>query len=86
MHACMHKYFGRFNFDPAGPNENERQKYSGRAEIEYDLFHMSFGSMQRRSAAEIIYSPRAGVRNDAWSKIHMNGEITCMHVYVPATK
>jgi hypothetical protein len=45
----MHKYFGRFNFDPAGPNENERQKYSGRAEIEYDLFHMSFGSMQRRS-------------------------------------
>jgi hypothetical protein len=40
----MHKYFSRFNFDPAGPIKNERQKYSGRAEIEYDLFHLSFGS------------------------------------------
>ena len=49
--------------------KNERQKYSGRAEIEYYLFYLSFGI-------------RAGVRNDVWSKIHMNGEITCMHVYV----
>ena len=35
--------------------------------------HLSFGSS---------VDPRAGVRNDVWSKIHMNGEITCMHVYV----